>query len=598
METNDNILDDKARMEMPSSFSSSFDSPPPESKWDKIWKNKAVVFSVLGALVAIGFIAWYFLGAKPAPAPISDRVILMIKGPSQLMSGNEAEYKITYKNGENADLVNISLEVFYPSGFKFKSATPSAVTSSGSVFNLTALKEGKEGEVIVRGKLEGSTGEDKQIKAVLHYKLSNFNSEFAVEQTIKTSILPPNLTMDVNGPVDVVNGQDTTYTVNFTNVTTQDFDNLALQLAYPSGFSFVSANPAPSKGNNYWSIPKLKTNSSVSIEITGSFAGNDGELKLVKADLGQLINNTFAPQLTSTATFKLIPSALAISLTSDVKEGVVKLGNTINYKVNYINQGSIGLNNLTIVVNLEGTSLDVSRLTGQDAIITGKTLTWKAATMPGLNVLSPSEKGEVRFSVPITQNLTTNLKNQTIKANAQISSQEITKPTKASEVVLKLGTSLDLIVRGDYVSGAAPMKVDQSTLFNMSFLLSNLSNDVSNAKVVASLPLPASAWKNVIIPDAERNRLSYDPNSGKITWNIGDIAAFVGKYSPVAQVTFQLQVVPTESDRGKTMDLLSNIQATGSDTFTGFEVKSDSTQTLSTADLDDDVMNTKGATVE
>ncbi|MBX4191665.1 MAG: hypothetical protein KW804_02610, partial [Candidatus Doudnabacteria bacterium] len=479
-----------------------------------------------------------------------------------------------------------------------KSSQPNSVNAGGTVYNLPPVKEAKDGEVIVRGKLSGSTGEDKQIKAVLHYKLSNFNSEFAVEETKVTNIIPPNLTMDINGPVDVVNGQDTTYTVNFTNVTANDFDNLALQVAYAPGFIFASAKPAPSKNNNYWVVPKLATNSSLSIEITGSFAGNDGELKLVKADLGQIINNNFAPQLTSTATFKLIPSALAISLTSDIKDGVVKLGNNINYQLNYSNQGTIGLNNITIVVNLEGTSLDIGRLNVRDAIVTGKTLTWKAATMPGLSVLSPSEKGELRFNVPITQNLSTNLKNQTIKASAQISSQEITKPTKATDVIAKLGTSLDLIVNGEYISGSAPMKVGQSTLFAMTFLLSNLSNDVSNTKVVASLPLPASAWKNVVVPEAEKNRLSYDPNSGKITWNIGDLSAFAGKYSPVAQVRFQLEVWPTESDRGKPMDLLSNIQAVGTDTFTSMEVKSSSTQNLSTSDIDDDVMNTKGSSVE
>ncbi|HEX9502794.1 MAG TPA: hypothetical protein VF974_00535 [Patescibacteria group bacterium] len=587
----DQILDDKSRLEIPVNYN------PQEPKWKQVLKNKTIVFSSL-AFVVIVFIGWYFFGNQKPVAPTSNNVVLLIKGPDQLMSGNEAEYRVVYRNGENADLVNISLEMFYPAGFKFKSATLASISSGGNIFNLPVVKQGKDGEVVIRGKLAGSTGEDKQIKAMLHYRLSNFNSEFAVEQTIKTSILPPNLTMDVNGPVDVVNGQDTTYTVTFTNVTNQDFDNLALQVAYPEGFSFTSSNPAVSKNNNYWLLPKLRSNSSASIEITGSFVGNDTETKLVKADLGQIINDIFAPQLTSTATFKLIPSALAILLASDVKNNVVKLGNSINYKINYSNQGRIGLNNLTIVVNLEGTALDFARLSAPDAIIKGRTLTWKAATSPGLSVLSPSQKGEIRFSVPLVQNLNTNLKNQTIKASAMISSQEISKPTKTPEVSLKLGTVVDLSVTGNYVSGAAPMQVNQPTLFAITFLLSNLSNDLSNTKVVASLPLPVSAWKNVIIPDTEKNRLSYDPNSGKITWNIGDLAAFVGRYTPALKVTFQLEVTPTEADRNKVMGLLTQVQAIGTDAFTNLEVKSDNIQSITVADLQDDVMNSKGTTVQ
>ena len=588
----DQILDDKSRLEIPVDFNR------PDPKWKQVLKNKTIVFSSLAAVVAVVLIGWYFLGSKKPVAPTSNNVVLLIKGPDQLMSGNEAEYRVVYRNGENADLVNISLEIFYPAGFKFKSATPTSTSSIGNVFNLPMVKEGKDGEVVIRGKLAGSTGEDKQIKAVLRYRLSNFNSDFIVEQTIKTSILPPNLTMDVNGPVDVVNGQDTTYTVTFTNVTGQDFDNLALQAAYPEGYSFASSNPPVSKNNNYWLIPALVSNSSASIEITGSFAGNDGETKLVKADLGLIINNTFAPQLTSTATFKLIPSALAILFASDIKNNVVKLGSSINYKINYSNQGTIGLNNLTIVVNLEGPVLDFARLSAADAIVKGRTLTWKAATSPGLNVLSPSEKGEIRFSIPVMQNLNTNLKNQIIKASAMISSQEILKPTKSPDVVLKLGTMVDLAVSGDYISGTIPMEVNKPTLFAMTFLLSNLSNDLSNTKVVASLPLPASAWKNVIIPDSEKNRLSYDPNSGKITWNIGDVAAFVGRYTPALKVTFQLEVTPTEVDRNKVMGLLTNVQATEINTFTNLEVKSDNMQNITVADIDDDVLNTNGTSVQ
>jgi hypothetical protein len=200
--------------------------------------------------------------------------------------------------------------------------------------------------------------------------------------------------------------------------------------------------------------------------------------------------------------------------------------------------------------------------------------------------------------LPIKQNLITNLKNQTIKAQATIFSDESTKPTKATEVVLKLGSRLDLAVNGDYVSGSAPMQVGKTTVFALTFILSNLSNDVSGAVVAASLPLPASAWKNVIVPEAEKNRLFYDPNSGKITWNIGNLPAFSGKFIPALQTTFQLQVTPTEADRGKAVNLLSNIQAFGTDGFTNQELKTEAISNLSTADIDDDVLNTRGTAVQ
>jgi hypothetical protein len=588
----DQILDDKTRLELPGDFG----GRPVRKKW---YQNTPVIFSSILAVILLAVIAWYFLFSTPKTTkPTSKSVSIVIKAPSEIVSGNEAEFKIDYHNAESADLVSVYLELFYPSGFKFKSSSPQANSSTGTDFNLPILKSGQNSEVIVRGKLEGTTGEEKQIKAVIHYKLSNFNSEFAVDQTAHTTILPPNLTLDVNGPIDVVNGQDTTFTLNYTNVTGQDIDNLALQLTYPDGFSFTSSNPPATKNGNYWKLPKLTSNNSGSIEVTGSFTGESSEAKLVKAEMGQIINNNFASQLVSTATFHIIPSSLEVTLTSDAKDGVVNLGDSINYHLKYVNQGSIGLNNILIVVNFDSTALDLPRLSAPDAIITGHTLTWKSATRPSLNALSPSEHGQIDFTIPVTQNLSTNLKNQVVRAVTTISADELGKPTKAADVTLKLASQLSLTVLGDYISGAAPMEVGKTTLFGMSFLLSNLSNDVSNTKVTASLPLPASAWKNVIVPDAEKNRLSYDPNSGKIIWDIGDLSAFSGKFIPVAKVSFQLEVTPTETDRNKVLNLLSNVQAFGNDSFTGKDIQTQKINTVSTSDIDDDVINAKGPIVK
>ncbi|MEJ0021902.1 MAG: hypothetical protein WDN47_05020 [Candidatus Doudnabacteria bacterium] len=588
----DQIFDEKTREEIPVDFNR------PESGWKRFFKNKKIIIPSAVAIVLLGGIFWYFLSRGTTPvSPTSTNVLLTVKGPDQLTSGNEAEYDIKYLNGENADLVGISMEVFYPSGFTFKSSTPVATNSTGQAFNLPILKQGASFEIVIRGKLSGSTGEDKEIKARLHYRLSNFNSEFIVEQSKHTGILPPNLTMDINGPVDVVNGQNTTYTINFTNVSSQDFDNLAVQLTYPEGFIFTSSVPAPAKNNSYWIIPKLASGSSSNINITGSFTGDSSQDLLVRADLGQIINNTFAPQLVSTATFKIIPSSLALTISSTSKD-YIKLGDSIQYALKYSNQGSIGLSNIIITLNLDSPAVDFTRLTAQNAIITGNTLTWKAATTPALAALSPNDSGEIDFSVPVKDNLPTNLKNQSVTASATISSDEITQPTQATALVLKLISGLDLTVDGNYVSGVVPMQVGQTTIFAMTFTLSNLSNDVSGTTVTASLPLPPTAWNSVIVPDSEKQRLSYDPNSGKISWKIGTLPAFTGKFTPALVVTFQLQVTPTESDRGKPLNLLSNVQAVGTDTFVNQPIQTQNISSVSSSSINDDVLNVKGSIVQ
>lgn len=570
----------------------------PDFSWKNFFRKKSVWISGVTGLVLIALISWYFFwGASKPQVPVSNNVILQIKGPESLSSGNEAEYRVIYRNGENAELVALYLEMLYPENFKYKSALPAPQSTTGNTFSLDMVPEGGDGEVLIRGKLSGSAGSDKPIKAVLHYKLSNFNSEFVVEQTFRTVMLPPNLTLDITGPIDIVGGQDSTFTVKYTNVASQEFDNLAISLTYPSGYSFTSATVPPSKNNNYWVLGKVPVAGNGSLEITGSFTGDLRMEKEVRADIGFIIKNSFVPQIAATATFKITSAPLLIKLIAD-KDSYLNLGDTIRYNLKYENTGTIGMSNLVITVNLDGLAINFENININDGIITGKTITWKSATLSQLGLVSPSEKGDINFNVPIKQSLLTNLKNQSISVGVSIYSDQMTKPVRTSDHQLKIISKLGLSVTGNFVSGALPMEVGKTTIYALTFILTNLSNDLSGVDLVAAIPLPASAWNNVVVPDSEKNLLTFDANAGKIYWKVGVLPAFTGKFSPARKVTFQLAVTPTETDRGKTMKLLSQATALGTDTFVNQVLKSDQIGELDTSRLEDDLVDLKGATVK
>src|SRR5690242_11729441 len=100
----DQIFDSQARSEIPVEVNT-----PPPSSWREFFRNKKVIFGIGAALLAIVFIFWFFFSRMNlSPKPASSNVVLLIKGPEQLASDNEAEYTVIYRNGENADMVNIS----------------------------------------------------------------------------------------------------------------------------------------------------------------------------------------------------------------------------------------------------------------------------------------------------------------------------------------------------------------------------------------------------------------------------------------------------------------------------------------------------------
>src|SRR5262245_24350394 len=110
----DQIFDNQTRSQMPVEFK-------PEPAW-KLWLQKHGKTYGLSALavIVLGIGGWFgYVKFFAEKAPSVPNIVLLIKGPSQITSGNEGEYEITYRNGENADMVAVSMEVFYPSGFKF-----------------------------------------------------------------------------------------------------------------------------------------------------------------------------------------------------------------------------------------------------------------------------------------------------------------------------------------------------------------------------------------------------------------------------------------------------------------------------------------------
>ena len=102
----------------------------------------------------------------------------------------------------------------------------------------------------------------------------------------------------------------------------------------------------------------------------------------------------------------------------------------------------------------------------------------------------------------------------------------------------------------------------------------------------------------MVLPDAEKNNVSFDPNSGKFRWKVNSLPAFTGKFSEARKIIFQLDVVPDNSDKGKNMTFMTKVQAIGTDTFIEEPVQSALVQEITSATLEDDQLDAKGSEVK
>jgi hypothetical protein len=168
----DQILDPSNRQDFPEDF-----NRPKAGFWEWLMKNNLLIIASVMITALIIVAGLWFLRNKNNSSPESANVLLSIKGPDSMASGNEGEYRFIYTNAESSDLNNITLEVFFPSNFKFASSEPEPSSGNGQRYNLPVLRQGQSAEVKIKGKVIGATGETKEMRARLNFGLADYGSQ-------------------------------------------------------------------------------------------------------------------------------------------------------------------------------------------------------------------------------------------------------------------------------------------------------------------------------------------------------------------------------------------------------------------------------------
>ena len=136
---------------------------------------------------------------------------------------------------------------------------------------------------------------------------------------------------------------------------------------------------------------------------------------------------------------------------------------------------------------------------------------------------------------------------------------------------VKVNSKLDLVARAIYSSGPflntgpLPPKANIQTSYAVLWSAVNTSNDIDNLTVTAILPSHSRFTSNISPSTAN---LKYDPTRGTITWNIGRLPAGLSG-APGAEVAFQIALLPSITQVGQTLPLITNMVAQGADLFTG-----------------------------
>jgi len=513
-----------------------------------------------------------------------DRVKLEIKGAERIVSGEEVTYLVKYQNQTRLDLTSIKLVFHYPD-----QSIPLETEDLVQTIDLPDLMVGQENQIELPVRVIGLQNETKRAWAELSYQPGELTSTFTNQAEFSTKIISVPLILDLDLPNRLVNGQSFNFSLKYLNQGEVSFDDLQIQLDYPTGFTFQTAEPQPLEEDRIWSLSDLMAGQEGKIFIQGTIQGEEGESKRFKAQLGLFKEEQFTPLAETVNALQISLSPLSVSQTvNGTTDYITQAGQKLTYQIDYENTTDVSIRDVVITSKLESSALDLTSLELAQGSFDGasQTITWKASNLPALEFLGPYQTGQLTFSVKVKNPLP--IVNYSDKNFKIINTVKIDSPQPPlslkdieiagqSQTTTKVASQITLQAKGYYSddlipnSGPIPPKVGQTTTYTIKWRLINTANDLDQVKIEASLP-PHVQWKNKISPT--NADLEYDSQTGRLVWQVGDLPAATGILLPVKQVAFQVAITPGLAHLGSFVELVGQSKATGQDTFVDISLES------------------------
>ncbi len=542
--------------------------------------NKYYIWAILAGLLIIGALSFFAFRKKPVTEVKEAKIDMSVSAPESIPSGGDAVYTIRLENKDSQKITQIRVEVVYPQGVSFLSSVPKPQGITGNIFEVPDLIPGQNTALVIRAKVAGNVGEQKQLITRLFYHYSNYSSEFLKERAFNFELGASEVALQILGPDSVSSSQLTTYTLKYKNNSEKLIQNVRVRVNLPDNFSLAQADPPVSLGQNIWEIGNLNAGAEGQILLQGNFkSGNTGDSRTWNAEimsLGQTgdYNTLTSAQITTAISSLPLMVSQQLDMGSLESENVVKPGDTLRFSLNYQNNANVAASGVNIVVTLNSKAIDLSSIKAEGGEVNNNTIIWSASGVPNLEILNPSESGNLSFSVnlknPATKDSSTNI---TVVSDVKIKSNEYQTFLPGNQVSLKVSSPASLATSLSYVSGQLPPKVGQSTTYKIKISLSNSTNEMGEAVLYGFLPLGPVVFDSTSVTPSEASKVQYDPATGKLTWNVGVLPANAGRFAQAKTLEFNVKLNPSQSLSGQSAQLMKSISFQAKDNFTAEKIQ-------------------------
>lgn len=567
------------------------------------WWFKLIAIAVYSLVVlALGWFGYnYYTGYRAK----NDLFAINIETDKDIVAGQEFSYRINYKNTGSVAMSGVEIKVDWPEAFIFSVAEPVA-TQNNNYWQIGDLAPQSSGVIVVKGKLINKIGENNQVQVTANFRPNNLSSTFKANQENNVILSDSSLLIGLSAPDTLSLGRNNEIAISYQAKENNSIDNLALTINQPD-WAEVKLLGADNKiiepaMTGLWllDLPESEVKNLKMIIIPDQDSSGDKNL-LLKVETK--INDQSYLVDSRDFEFKVVNSKfnLLLKVNDNNAGGGVSAGQTLNYRIDYVNQGETNLSNLKIVADLRGAWLDWSSLKDQEkGQIDGQKIYWTKKELPGLALLKPGASGSINFSINLKKweegdkNDTGEIVSYVYYSTEEEVDSEIKEDQKSNTVNHQLNSDLgfresimyfneDNIAVG---SGPLPLVVGEMTNFKVYWQLSNTRHDLRDLTVVADLPDYVS-WggKNY----TAEGDISYDQDKHQVVWRLDKLSANVDDL--VGE--FNIGVTPRADQKERIIILMSGSTVKATDNATGslLEVSSKA----KTSQLEDDkIVETDG----
>lgn len=547
--------------------------------------KKIFIVALVFFIAALGVAGFVFVGG--ATFISSKNVDINVIGPTTIRAGEVLELGVTISNTNNADLESANLSIQYPQGTENPDNNGEPLTYAKN--DLGVIETGAETVQNVRAVLIGQTGEVKNIKFSLEYKVKGSNATFYKDKMFEIAIGEAPITLKIESPLKVISGEDFTILASITMNSTDILKNVVLKTEYPHGFSISDATPkAATSDNNIWALGDLSPADKKTVSIKGKLTGEDNEERTFRFYIGVSDGAASSPNLkvnivsqSNTIAVDRPPVSLTTLFNGEKLDTyIAPSGRPIATTIRFQNNLPGKLFNPRLEVRLSGRSLDKTSITagkGSSYDSLGSKISWDVVNAQGNKELAPGENGQVTMRFASLPVLYLPGGKQDIVLDLTISGVEIGRDGQKPVVVnetrsVRISSQINLSSKalrslGPFSNyGPIPPKVKEESSYTITFSIRNTQGDLADAKVSTRLG-PSVKWLGA--SSFSNEDISYDSLSNMVTWNLGNLPTDTDSSSFSREMSFQVALTPILGQIGTAPILVDSIFFSGRDTVSG-----------------------------